>query len=434
MWDCERNLGDGINMKNTAGQVKRDYIWNMAAGIINAAEAVIMSMIVTRITGLEDAGILSIAFSIGILLVPIGKFGLRPYQATDIEKQFSFSVYVKTRMVTVSLMIISICGYLVHAFISRGYDFNKICVIFAICMIYVVEAVEDVIWGYYQNCNRLDAGAKLFCFRWFGIMLVFPVALYISRNLAFTLILCFLVALLLFLILLSVSFPHIASPEDRHVRPTIRKSDIKEIKKLLKIAVPLMATSFLSVYVNNAPKYAIDACLTDEIQACYGFVAMPIFVIKLLSGFIFQPMLVPMAVEWEQKQTDKFIARIIKQVMIIAGISAVCLAGAYFLGVPVLSLLYHTDLSGYKRELMILLAGSGLLACAGYMGVVLTIIRCQKELIWPYGLVAVLAAAALKPIVSEYGTIGAAISYLVLIAILCVLYSIIFIIKLKKNK
>jgi len=421
-------------MKASTRQIKKDYIWNMMAGIINAAESVIMSMIVTRITGLEDAGILSIAFSIGILLVPIGKFGLRPYQATDIEKQFSFAVYVKTRVVTVSLMIISICGYLVYAYMSRGYGWNKICIIFAICMIYAVEAVEDVMWGYYQNRKRLDAGAKLFCFRWFGIFLVFPVVLYISRNLAFTLMVCFFVALMLLCILLGVSFPRIASQEDRGVCPMIKKSDVSEIKKLLRTAFPLMATSFLSVYVNNAPKYAIDACLTDEIQACYGFVAMPVFAIKLLNNFIYQPMLVPMAVEWEQKQTDKFIATIIRQFVIIAGMLVLGLLGAYLFGVPVLSMLYHIDLSDYKKEMLLLILGSGFLAYAGYMGVVLTIIRSQRALIWPYCFVAILEAVGLKPIVSRYGTIGAATSYLIVIAILCVLYGIIFIVKLRKNK
>ena len=393
-----------------------------------------MSMIVTRITGLEDAGILSIAFSIGILMVPIGKFGLRPYQATDIGKQFSFSVYVKARMVTVLLMIISICIYLINAFINRGYNWNKISIIFSICMIYVIESVEDVIWGYYQNRNRLDMGAKLFCFRWIGILLVFPVLLYISHSLVFTLIFCCLVAAILFLFLLRVSFPHIASKEDRNVSLVIRKSDLKDIKKLLVTAVPLMATSFLSVYVNNAPKYAIDACMTDEIQACYGFVAMPVFVIKLLNNFIYQPMLVPMAVEWDQKQTDKFTARVVRQIMIIAGISVICIIGACLLGIPVLSMLYNTDLSDYKRELIILLFGSGFLTFSGYMGVVLTIMRCQKSLIWPYCLVSIISAIVLKPVVSKYGTIGASGCYLFIIALLCFLYSAVFVVKLKGNR
>ena len=59
------------------------------------------------------------------------------------------------------------------------------------------------------------------------------------------------------------------------------------------------------------------------------------------------------------------------------------------------------------------------------MSVVLTIMRCQKDLLWPYGLIAVIAAAGLKGIVSRCGTIGAAVCYLSLMALLCLIYGVI---------
>lgn len=421
-------------MKGIVGQAKQDYIWNTAAGLINAAEAVIMSMIVTRVTGLADAGILSIAFAIGNLLMPVGKFGLRSYQATDIENQFSFSIYLKARVVTVFLMIVSTFGYMFYAYMCLGYNGNKMGIIVAVCMIYAVEAVEDVIWGYYQRRNRLDAGAKLFCYRWIGILIVFPIALYISRDLRATLAICFVCSLILFAILVRISFPVISAKEDTPVSIMIKKADWREIGKLLRIAFPLFGISFLSFYVNNAPKYAIDACLTDEIQACYGFVAMPVFAIRLLNNFIYQPILVPMAVEWDQGRMDKFVARVVRQIIIVAGISIVCIAGAYVLGIPVLSMLYNTDLSGYKSELIILIIASGFLAGSSYLSVVLTVMRCQKALLWPYCLVSLMALTGLKQIVSEYGTIGASVCYLTLMIILCFLYSIIFVVRLRGNK
>ena len=76
-------------MISQLSQKKRDYIWNTVAGLINAAEAVIMSMFVTRIIGLADAGRLTIAFAIGNLMMTVGKFGVRNYQVTDIENKFS---------------------------------------------------------------------------------------------------------------------------------------------------------------------------------------------------------------------------------------------------------------------------------------------------------------------------------------------------------
>ena len=193
--------------------------------------------------------------------------------------------------------------------------------------------------------------------------------------------------------------------------------------KLLKTAFPLCGISVLQCYVGSAPRYAIDACLTDEVQACYGFVSMPVFAIRLLSNFIYQPLLVPMAVEWENRQIKSFTGRVGNQLLVVAGLSVICLAGTYWVGIPVLSALYHTNLSEYKAELLILLLGSGFMACVAYENVVLTIMRCQKVLLGPYCLVSFIAAVVLRPVVSLYGTLGASVCYFIFMVVLFLRYT-----------
>lgn len=398
--------------------------------MINAAEAVVMSMIVTRITGLADAGMLTIAFAIGNLMMTVGKFGVRNFQVTDIENKFSFSVYLKTRMFTVLLMIAAVFGYLAYAFIALQYSPDKIAIIGMICMIYAVEALEDVFWGYYQRRNRMDAGAKMFCVRWLGILIAFPVSLWLSRNLGFTLLICLIVSLILLGLMLGFSYGKICGGEDRKMGQVLRNGSPRETGQLLRTVFSLFGITFLSFYVNNAPKYAIDACLSEEIQACYGFVAMPVFVVGLLNTFVYQPTLLPMAVKWENGQYRIFIHRVLKQLAVVGTLSVICMAGAYMIGIPALSWLYHTELSAYKRELMILMAAGGFLAVSGYLSVVLTIMRRQKDLLWPYGLVALIAAGGLRGIVSRYDTIGAAVSYLLLMVLLCLIYGVILAIRL----
>lgn len=393
-----------------------------------------MSMIVTRITGLADAGMLTIAFAIGNLMMTVGKFGVRNYQVTDIENKFSFSVYLKTRLATILLMIIAVSGYLVYAFVELQYSSDKIMIIGMICMIYAVEALEDVFWGYYQRRDRMDAGAKMFCVRWLGILVVFSISLWISRNLGFTLLICLIVSFMLLALMLYLFYGKICGDEDRRMGQLLRNGSLYEMKQLIRAVFSLFGITFLSYYVNNAPKYAIDACLAEEMQACYGFVAMPVFVIGLLNTFVYQPTLLPMAVEWENGQHKTFVNRVLKQIGVVGVLSVICMAGAYVIGIPALSWLYHVELSAYKRELMILMAAGGFVAVSGYLSVVLTTMRRQKDLLWPYGLIALLAAACLKGIVSRYGTIGAAICYLILIMLLCLIYSIILAVRLAGEK
>ena len=93
---------------------------------------------------------------------------------------------------------------------------------------------------------------------------------------------------------------------------------------LLKVCFPLFAGAFLSFYIGNAPKYAIDAMLTDELQACYGFIAMPVFVVGLLNNFIFNPILFRMSMLWKKGKKKEFVLRTACQVGIVGIITGVC--------------------------------------------------------------------------------------------------------------
>lgn len=193
---------------------------------------------------------------------------------------------------------------------------------------------------------------------------------------------------------------------------------------LLWNCFPVFASAFLSFYIGNAPKYAIDAQLTDEMQACYGFIAMPVFVIGLLNGFILNPMLFKISCLWNDGKVKEFVRKTLFLAASVFFITVICIAGAYVLGIPVLSFLYNTNLSSYKAELMVLLVGGGFLGLSGVLNAVLTIMRYQKDLLIGYALVAVLAFFMANSIVQNYAIMGAAILYTVLMAVLCALFTL----------
>ena len=392
------------------------------AGLIKAGETVLMTMVATRLAGLTVAGIITIAFAVGNQLLNIGKFGVRNYQVTDTTNRYSWGVYFKERIISVIYMMVCTGIYLSYAYFVLNYKQDKIEAIAIICMIFAVEAIEDVFWGLYQKKGFLAVGAKIFCVRWGGILVSYSVALWITGNLVYTLFVCLFFSILVLLVAVRVTYYRITGNRETPLK--IEPTEKGQCIKLQLATLPIFAMEFLSLYIGNAPKYAIDKCLNDEVQACYGFVAMPVFVIGLLNTFIYQPTLVQMANEWQEKNLDKFKSRIRKQIWIIIGIAAICLAGAYCIGIPVLSWLFATDLTNYKRELMILLIAGTFYAISGYLGIVITIIRRQRFLIGIYGLVALTALLFLTKIVSVYGTIGAAIGHLGLMVLLCILYVI----------
>ena len=66
------------------------YIWNIVGSIANALLSVVLLMMVTRTFDDKQADIFSVAWTISQLMVTIGTFQIRTYQATDVTGVFIF--------------------------------------------------------------------------------------------------------------------------------------------------------------------------------------------------------------------------------------------------------------------------------------------------------------------------------------------------------
>ena len=81
-------------------------VWNLMANGLNSVISVILLWIVTRICGTNDAGIFSLGFSTAQMMLTIGNFGMRNYQATDISNRYSQKIYIASRYLTSFLMLV----------------------------------------------------------------------------------------------------------------------------------------------------------------------------------------------------------------------------------------------------------------------------------------------------------------------------------------
>ena len=208
---------------------------------------------------------------------------------------------------------------------------------------------------------------------------------------------------------------------------------MKRVAVLLRACLPLFIAAFLLFYIGNAPKYAIDAILNDAEQAYYGFIAMPVFVVGLLASFVYNPMIVTLAEQWRCGEVRQFMTRFARLLAYIVGITAFCVLCAWIAGVPVLNLLYNTDVSPYFNELIVLVAGGGFLAVASLATLGITILRRQRALVWGYGAVALLALAASSWAVGEFGITGASWTYFCTMALLACVFCGYFVFSVRRS-
>ena len=409
---------------------KSSYIWNMVGSLLNAFQSVVFLMILTRTLGIAEAGIFTIAYANASLFLNIGRYGMRNFQVSDYKNQFSFDQYRTSRYVTTGLMGLVSVAYLIWAANANGYSLHKSLIILWMCVWKMVDALEDIFHGDLQQHGRLDVASKMLTIRIVTMELVWLLLLAITHNQVIATAGGAIYSLVLVLWMLSLISENLSTNE---ILPA-KKESLKSIAPLLKTTFPLFISLFLAFYIGNAPKYAIDAQLSDELQACYGFIAMPVFVIGLLNNFVFNPILSGMSKLWSDHRVFEFLKRSLLQMLVVVGITAVCLVGAWLIGIPVLSWLYNTDLTDYRVDLMIMLVGGGFLGLSGLLQTLITIVRFQRSLMLGYALIALFALLLSDPVVGKFSIHGAAILYVFLMGILCVVFTMLFMYGVWKGK
>ena len=390
------------------------YVWNSVSVFVMAMQGPVIQAVVSRTSGATDFGIVSIAFSVATLMMYVGQYGLRRFQASDVNEEFSFEEYHGMRIITCSMLVIASLGYCLYRQAFKGYSPVKFGVIFMVCMIKLIMAYSDVFHGNMQQKGRFDVAAKATAIRYTWEIVIFCAAVAATHDILISSVVCVATSAVM-MVLLSMN-------ANRHycdsLRPVFRAS---AIRSLFIEGFPLFVGMFLNTYVSNAPRYAIDRYLTDDIQAVFSSIFMPVFVVQIVAQFIFNPLITSYAHIWNRKTRasyDEFVRRIRRMSLVVAGLAVLALIAAATIGIPVLSAVFSLDLSPYKKELMIIMLGGGPLAFSVYFSTIIAIIRAQKSLMICYGAASVMALVLSGTLVKNYGITGASWMYVLLMGVL----------------
>lgn len=397
---------------------KQSYIWYSLGGLLNAGQSALLLIVISRTNPEADSGIYSIGYAIACLAGTIGLYGMRNFQVTDVTHRYSFSTYLKSRVISCIAMMMLVLYYILKGLMRLDYSVDKCAVILLLGLLKLVDAVEDVYHAKYQSVGRLDIAGRCMATRFMVMLLSFSVSLIFTGNLVVSSAISFICSLGYFILVTKMTYSEI---ED------IKVEESSSVWRLLTECFALFAGTFLALYIANAPKYAIDEICSEIDQANYNYIFMPVYVVNVLNTFIYQPVLAKMAGIFEKKDFGQFMKLFFRQIFIIVGILMSILLGGYLLGIPVLSILYNTDLSEYKLAFIILLVGSGFLATEGYIQAIITIMRKQNWLLIGFCLSAVAAMFAANPIVEQYGILGASLLYTGIVFIRMLIFIVMFI-------
>ena len=199
---------------------------------------------------------------------------------------------------------------------------------------------------------------------------------------------------------------------------------------ILKDCFPLFLNGFILLYVLNEPKLIIERGLSERVlqtgmQRDFNILFMPVFFMSLIILMV-RPLITELAFLYVDKMHEKFNSIVHKLILFISGGGMLIVVLAYLLGVQVLGLVFGVDLRDYQFPFTILILAGVLYALAIIFENILTIMRKQHLLITIYVIMLVVTLLITKTFIFNWGMLGAALAFLVVMFVYLVGISIIY--------
>jgi O-antigen/teichoic acid export membrane protein len=393
-----------------AHRTSRDYIWNTVGFSVWGMIFPILTIVVTQLRGVQEAGMFSIAYVMAMLLYFLGIYGVRTYQVSDLAGTHSFADYQVQRVVSVLIMLV-----VGHVYCQiRGYSGMMMTMCMGMCFYRAIDALGEVYEGRLQQVDKLYLAGVSLSIRSLFSLFVFSVALLIVGDLGIASIAMAVAALITFIL---VTFP-LALLET----PPSAPFSLPSVVSLFKACFPLFVALFMFNLIDNLPKFLMEGVLSYDNQLYFNAMYFPAQAVLLAAGFIYKPLLVRMANAWaEPSRRKKFDLFIIAMTAVIVAITVGTIVLIAFIGIPIMNFLYGLDFEDYRSIFYVMIVAGGLTAIIEFYYQVITILRRQKVVTELYLITTAFSVVVLLVMINISGLDGAVLGYAISMGILAVL-------------
>lgn len=323
-----------------------DALYNTLGNIVYFFCLWLITVLVVRISGYDDAGILSVAMTTSNVFFVISNYGMRSYQASDVNNEFTDSQYILSRYLTV---FVGFASCIIFAIVSH-YDMPHLIAIVWFMLFKSVEAFSDVLYGVMQKAHCLKISGVSLCLKGILSVLFFTLILFFSKNLSLALFGMFLSVLVIL-----IFYDIVKTRKITKATFSIQLNNVYQSYKLLKKCFCMFIVSISPMILQAIPKLQFERKYSTEELGIYSSVSSPTIVIPTLVSCIMIPFL-PLFAKYIQEKTPKKLLKLflifLGGVILLGTVTSLC---SYFFGNKVLAILYGNDLHGYSGLLILVI-------------------------------------------------------------------------------
>ena len=393
-----------------AHQTKRDYVCNTIGQAAWGMLFPLLTMVATWLVGAEQAGLFSMAFTVGTLLLFLANYGVRTYQVSDLDDMRSFLDYQVNRFVTCAAMLL--VGWMWCRF--RGYDAQMFAICMGVLVFRAADGLADVYEGRLQQRDKLYLAGLSQAARCVLGLMAFSLVLLVTRDLA---VASFAMAVGAVASLALLTVPLAYFETERSIPATARG-----IRELFVECFPLFLALFLYNLIDSVPKFAMEGVLSYDNQLYYNAMYFPAHSILMVAGFIYKPQLVRLARIWDDpekhRRFDLLVLAMVGVIALVTGLMALFMGTA---GIPLMSLMYGLDFERFRGLCLVMVGTGGVCACIDFLYQIVTVLRAQADVSKLYLIAFAFAVPVSMLLVNFAGLAGAVVGSLVSMAILLTL-------------
>lgn len=370
-------------------------LFNTAGSAVYFACQWFLIILIVRMADYAEAGVFSLATSITASPVFIALYGMRNYQVSDINGEYSNATYFISRILS-SILAFFVCMAMVFA---GGYDLYKSTAVVLYMLFKIIEAFADYYYGLEQRADRLDRSGVSLAIRGAGTLLYFWLSYYALRNLFISLAgMCLISALVL--VIYDLPFTRVKCGNKKN------KTNRNDVKKLMVACFPLALAAYLNNLSVMIPRLFLERYYGSEMLGFYSSVASPTSVVHLLATSMFAPLITTLTISYSNGDKKSFLNTIRKFLCAALIVAVVGVVLAMIFGKWVLVLLFNKEIEAYVYLFVPVIIMTELLAMNTCLFSICTVMRVMKEQ-YVRGILGVISSfAASFILVKKYGAMG----------------------------
>jgi len=399
--------------------LRLNFSWTLVGNVVYAGTQWGILVLLARLGNPEAVGQFSLGLAIAAPIMLFAGLQLRAVQATDARSQFLFRDYAGLRILMTVVAVCVICG--IGGVLYRG---GTALAIAAFALSKGIESLSDVIYGLWQQQERMDLIAKSLMLR--GVLALATAAVCFAAFHTVWIAVCGMAmawagVFVAFDVRRGIA---VAREMGQTLKPQF---SAPRMKQLVRLSLPLGVVTMMISFNANVPRYMISHFRSLRELGIFSALGYILMAGTMIVGALGQSATPRLAIYASQGKTREF-RRLSCRLLLIGttlGICGVLVAMAF--GRQILTLIYGREYAQNGQLFRWLMVAAAVGYMASFAGYSLTAARHFQVQMPLFSAITVLTLALCYVMVKSGGAVGAAqaltiIGIVQLVAILATLW------------